>query len=62
MFMVNETRGRLAAIFECFNVFADRRARKTVAFPPEIAAKIRGWVATDSRLDWEAPLCGAMRA
>jgi len=33
MFMVNETRGKLAAIFECMNAFADLRVRKTAPFP-----------------------------
>src|ERR1700726_3010406 len=29
MFLVNETRGKLAAIFECMNAFADLTIRKT---------------------------------
>lgn len=61
MFMVNETTATLAAIFECINAFADLRARKTIPFPPEIAGKIGEWVANDSRLEWPAPVCGAMR-
>jgi hypothetical protein len=39
-FMVNETRGRLAAIFECMNAFIDLTVRRTAAFPPEIASRI----------------------
>lgn len=62
MFMVNETTGRLAAIFECVNAFADLRTRKTIPFPHEIGGRISDWVAADSRLDWPAPVCGAMRA
>jgi acyl-CoA thioester hydrolase len=62
MFMINETRGELAAIFECINSFADLRRRKTIPFPPEIAGRINDWVATDSRRDWSAPVCGAMHA
>jgi acyl-CoA thioester hydrolase len=62
MFMVNETKDRLAAIFECVNAFADLRSRKTTGFPPEVAVRIREWVARDSRLDWEAPACGVMCA
>jgi acyl-CoA thioester hydrolase len=61
MFMVNETRGKLAAIFECINAFADLRVRKTVEFPPEIATKIQASVSTDAQLDWQPPVCGAMR-
>lgn len=61
MFMVNETRGRLAAIFECVTAFADLRIRKTAPFPPEIATKIEAGVAAGLALDWPAPVCGAMR-
>jgi acyl-CoA thioester hydrolase len=62
MFMINETTGELAAIFECINAFADLRARKTIPFLPEIAGRINDWVAADSRRDWSAPVCGAMHA
>ncbi len=62
MFMVNETQGKLAAIFECITAFADLRVRKTAELPPEIAAKIGDWVTTDSQLDWQAQVCGVMRA
>jgi acyl-CoA thioester hydrolase len=60
MFLVNETAGKLAAIFECINAFADLRVRKTIPFPPDIAGRLNDWVATDSRLDWPAPRCGAL--
>jgi acyl-CoA thioester hydrolase len=60
MFMVNETRGTLAAIFECLNAFADLTVRKTAPFPPEIASKIAAGVAAGCNLDWPAPVCGAM--
>jgi acyl-CoA thioester hydrolase len=62
MFMVDETRGSLSAIFECINAFADLKLRKTARFPPEIAAKIEAEVAASSVLDWPPPVCGAMRA
>ena len=56
MFMVNETRGSLASIFECMNGFMDLSVRKTAPFPPEIAEWLWG-----AALDWAAPVCGAMR-
>jgi acyl-CoA thioesterase FadM len=62
MFLVNETRGKLAAIFECVNGLVDLGARKTTPYPPEIAASIDEAVRAHARLDWEAPVCGAMRA
>ena len=62
MFMVDETRGTLAAIFECINGFTDLKLRKTAAFPPEIAARIEAAVSAGAALDWPPPVCGAMRA
>ena len=61
MFMVNESHGKLAAIFECVSSFVDLRIRKTAELPPEIAAKISEWVARDSQLDWPPPISGVMR-
>ena len=60
LFIVNETRGKLASIFECMNGFMDLRMRKTAPFPPEIAANIEAGVALSDSLDWPPPLCGAM--
>jgi len=62
MFMVNETRGTLAATFECINAFVDLKVRKTAPFPPEIATKLEADVAAGAALEWQPPLCGAMRA
>ncbi|RPJ85434.1 MAG: thioesterase [Acidobacteria bacterium] len=62
MFMVNETRGALAATFECVTTFVDLRSRRSAAMPPDILTGIADWVARDSRRDWAAPLSGAMRS
>jgi acyl-CoA thioester hydrolase len=62
MFMVNESRDKLAAIFECVNAFADLSVRKTAPYPPEIAAALDGLVARYAALDWDAPVCGVMGA
>ncbi len=40
MFMENETRGVLSSIFECVNAHIDLNARRTAAFPAQVAAKI----------------------
>jgi acyl-CoA thioester hydrolase len=61
LFMVNETRGNLASIFECINAFMNADERKTAPFPPEIAQKIVEAVAGGASLDWPPPVCGAMR-
>jgi acyl-CoA thioester hydrolase len=62
MFMVNETGGKLASIFECVNGYVDLRIRKTAPYPPEIFAVIEKAVAAHANLDWEAPVCGVMKA
>ena len=61
MFMVNVTRGKLAAIFECMNAFADLTMRKTAPFPEEIASKIDEILEQHGELDWPAPVSGAMQ-
>ena len=62
MFMVDETRGSLSAIFECINAFVDLKLRKTAPFPPEAAVKIDVGVTAGAALDWPPPVCGAMRS
>ena len=62
MFMVNETRGTLAAIFECVNSFADMTSRRTAPWPADIAARIAQAVGEHRKLDWPAPVCGVMSA
>ncbi len=61
MFLVNETRGRLAATLECLNAFADLRVRRTAPWPEVAAARIAAGVEASQKLDWEPPLCGAIR-
>jgi len=62
MFLVNQSRGKLAATFECINSFADLSVRRTAAWPAEVAAKVAAAIAEQNQLDWAAPLCGSMRA
>src|SRR5580658_6449503 len=51
MFLVNENRRNVAAIFECMNAFLDLTTRKTAPFPPEIGEKIDAWLDRDAKLD-----------
>lgn len=62
MFMVNETRGALAAIFECVNSFADLAVRRTAPYPEEISRRIDALLAEHRRLGWDAPECGVMHS
>ncbi|MCA0454964.1 MAG: thioesterase family protein [Chloroflexi bacterium] len=60
LFMVNESRGLLASVFECVNSYADLTIRKTAAYPPEIAAALDGILSAHQQLEWPAPVCGVM--
>jgi acyl-CoA thioester hydrolase len=62
MFMVNETRGTLASIFECINSFANLTERRTAPYPDAISANIKTMLAEHQKLDWDAPISGVMKA
>ena len=62
MFLVNETKGELAAIFACMNAFIDLTVRRTAPFPSEILAKIDAWIEKDAKLAWPPPASGSMHA
>lgn len=62
MFLVNETRGKLAATLECLNAFADLTVRRTAPWPPAAASKIAEEVKRSKRLDWDAPVSGAIQS
>jgi acyl-CoA thioester hydrolase len=61
MFLVNESRGKVAAIFECMNAFMELTVRRTAPFPAEIAEKLDRWLEHDTKLAWPAPVSGAMQ-
>ena len=61
MFLINETRSKLAAIFECMNSFLDLETRRTAPFPAEILANIDAWIERDSKLEWPPPVSAPMR-
>jgi acyl-CoA thioester hydrolase len=62
MFLVNETRSKLAATLECLNAFADLRVRRMAPWPAMAAARIAAGVEVSDGLDWQAPLSGAIQA
>lgn len=55
MFMVNETRGRLASAFECVHAHADLKTRRTAAFPPNASAALDSFITAQRELSWPAP-------
>ncbi|CAB1056737.1 hypothetical protein D1BOALGB6SA_1474 [Olavius sp. associated proteobacterium Delta 1] len=60
-FMINETKTRLAATFEALITHADLKMRRAATMPTHIADRFDATLADDEQLDWEAPVCGAMR-
>jgi len=60
--LVNRSRARIASILEFLSVSVDLQTRRTTAFPAFLAANIDNLIASDSALDWTAPLSGALQA
>jgi acyl-CoA thioester hydrolase len=59
-FIVNETRGRLAATLEYVTAGVDMRARRTAAFPDRLVQALETQLEEHRKLDWAAPVCGLM--
>jgi acyl-CoA thioester hydrolase len=60
-FMINETTAQLAATFEALITHADLKIRRAAPMPNQIAQRFDATLAKDATLDWEAPVCGAIR-
>lgn len=60
MFLMNETRGTLASVFECVHAHADLSTRKTTTLPAHTAAEVDKLIAQHKALDWPAPVSGSM--
>jgi len=61
LFMINESTTQLAATFEALITHADLKIRRAAPMPAELAQKLDAALAEDAALDWETPICGAMR-
>ena len=59
-FMVNVTREKLANTFEVTTAHIDLDARRTTPFEGPTAHALDRQIAIDSRLRWDAPVCGAL--
>jgi acyl-CoA thioesterase FadM len=60
LFMVNETTHTVAATMECLASHADLSVRRTTPYPPHILEKIDALIAEHAKLEWDAPLSGAI--
>lgn len=61
-FLVNDERDGLAATLESLSAHVDLDRRRSVPFPPEVAASIDRRLARDRALPWHAPTCGVISA
>jgi acyl-CoA thioester hydrolase len=61
-FMNKDRAGKLAATAEFVSTHIDMTVRRTSPWPAEIARTLDQLVETHSRLGWEAPISGALRA
>jgi acyl-CoA thioester hydrolase len=62
MFLLNESTGELASIFECVNTFVDLTQRKSAPWPEEVRIALQSLLNSHCRLPWPAPVCGSMGA
>ncbi len=60
MFLVNETTGQMASIFECVNTFVDLVRRKSAPWPEDVRLALETLLDSHRDLSWPAPLCGSM--
>jgi len=60
-FIVNETRGRLAATLEYITAGVDMRTRRISPFPEELSMKLGQVLEKHRQLEWTTPVCGVMK-
>jgi acyl-CoA thioester hydrolase len=60
MFLVNQSTGQLASMFECVNTFVDLAARKSATWPEDVRSHLLSQLAKHAAVSWPAPLCGSM--
>ena len=59
-FIINETTGQAAASLESLGTHADLRQRRSSPLPADIAERMDAHLERNGRLDWQAPICGAI--
>jgi acyl-CoA thioester hydrolase len=60
-FMIIDELDALAATCEVVQAHVDMTVRRTSPMPPAITDAIDRLIAEHARLDWEAPVCGALK-
>jgi acyl-CoA thioester hydrolase len=60
MFLLNQSTGQVASIFECVNTFVDLVRRKSAPWPDEVRSALLSLLEEHQALAWPAPVCGSM--
>lgn len=58
--LLDRTTGQVANVFEAVSVSVSLETRRSIAFPPEVAAALDARLALDTALPWPAPTCGVL--
>ncbi len=59
-FIINETSGQAAASLESLGTHADLKQRRSSPLPEAITRRMDTHLERNRRLDWQAPVCGAI--
>lgn len=62
MFLMNQSTGQLASIFECVNTFVDLAQRKSAPWPEDVRRALQSLLEKHRALSWPVPVCGSMNA
>jgi acyl-CoA thioester hydrolase len=62
MFLVNQSTGQLASIFECVNTFVDLSRRKSAPWPDDVRSALLSLLERHRAVSWPPPVCGSMSA
>ena len=61
MFIIDETRNRLASVLEVISTTADLEARRTMIIPEALATRIDALIAEQKARGWSAPSSGSLK-
>ncbi len=60
MFLLNQSTGQVASIFECVNTFVDLAGRRSAPWPDEVRSALASLEERHRMMSWLAPVCGSM--
>lgn len=58
LFIVNDTRERLACTIEYLSIVVDQRVRRSTVFPEDMESRLDKLFDQHNALNWQVPVCG----